>query len=552
MKSIFKFSVVIFCLLSSLGFAQKNSWKKGNAAPTPKLVVAIVVDQMRYDFLYKYSEKYGDSGIKRLLNEGYNCRNTHYNYCPTYTGPGHASIFTGTTPSVHGIIGNEWFDRTEEVNYYCVGDASQKMVGTGKDNGGKLSPDNLLVGTIGDELQLYSNHKSKVIGVSLKDRGAILPAGHAATAAYWYDGNTNGFVSSSYYMSNLPNYVTNFNNKKPADKYIAQGWTPLLGDVNLYTESTPDNTDFENPFPGEKYPIFPHKLSEIIKSEPDVLRKTPFANTILKDFAKEIITNEAMGKHEFSDFLSISFSATDYVGHQFGPQSVEAEDTYLRLDKDLQDLISFLNNKVGRQNYVLFLTADHGVSPVIKQMDSLRIPSWNFDDSEMPKRVNDYLIKALGEGGQYVSAYSNNQVFLNQGLIERKGMKLDVVAKTTTKFFMGLRGVYNAYTIEEINRATADDKILFPLKNGIHPKRSGDVVVVLRPGWTDAGRKGTTHGSQFTYDTHVPLLFYGWNVEKGSSDMPYNIIDIAPTISEFLKIEAPNGCTGSLIPGVVK
>ncbi len=274
--------------------------------------MGIVVDQRRYDYLTRYWNKLGEGGFKKLVNEGFNCTNTHYNYIPTYTAPGHASIYTGTTPSVHGIISNDWFDRKKKANIYVTTDQMVKATGT-NDYAGKMSPVNLLTTTFCDELKLASNLRSKVIGVALKDRSSILPAGRSADAAYWFESATGNFISSSWYMDSLPQWVRNFNNKKHAEKYKAQHWTTLLP-IEKYVESTPDDTEYEDLFPGEERPVFPHRFDNNATINYEFIRRTPFGSTLTKDFALAAMAEENLGKDEFTDVLAISFSSPDYEG----------------------------------------------------------------------------------------------------------------------------------------------------------------------------------------------------------------------------------------------
>ena len=313
--------------------------------PKPKLVVGIVVDQMRYDYIYRFWDKYSEGGFKRLVNNGFFCKNTNYNYVPTYTAPGHAAIYTGTTPAINGIVGNDWFDRALGKKIYCVVDTT--VVGVGSiSKEGKRSPANLLTSTITDELRLATNMKSKVIAISLKDRSAILPGGHTANAAYWFDGSNGNFISSTYYMKELPRWVVEFNEKKLPQKYLSQPWNTLLP-IDQYTESLADDNPYETKFAGEQRPVFPHDLPVLMAKNKGMglLLTTPFGNSLLLDFAKEVLYAESMGKAETPDFLAISFSATDYIGHAYGPNSIEVEDCYLRLDKDIAELLNMIEAK---------------------------------------------------------------------------------------------------------------------------------------------------------------------------------------------------------------
>ena len=325
----------------------------------PKLVVGIVVDQMRFDYINRYWNDYGDDGFKRLISEGYNCINTHFNYIPTYTGPGHASIYTGATPSTHGIISNYWYDRELEEYGYCVSDTDMNTVGADNESG-KMSPAKMLTTTLGDELRLFSMNRSKVISIGLKDRSAVLPGGHMANFAFWLDSETGDFVSSSYYGLRLPKWAQKFNKKDLCEAYLSEKWELLLPS-KAYDESLNDNSAYEEPFAGQKLPKFPHDLPELLKENgKGLIKATPYGNTLTKDMAIAAIEGEGLGEDIHTDLLAVSFSSPDYVGHQFGTDSKEIQDTYLRLDRDLASFLSYLDDQIGKDNVLVFLTADHG------------------------------------------------------------------------------------------------------------------------------------------------------------------------------------------------
>lgn len=532
---------------------KKNKKKQAVGLERPKLVVGIVVDQMRYDYLYRYWSKYGEGGFKRFMQQGFNYKNTHYNYVPTSTAPGHASIYTGTTPGGHGIIGNNWYVRETGKTIYCTDDPRVNGVGT-TSGAGKMSPANMVATTITDELKLATNQQAKVIGVCIKDRGSILPAGHAANAAYWYDSSTKGFISSTFYMNQLPTWVQQFNARKLPDTYLANPWTTLLP-LAQYTESTPDDTDFENTFAGQPRPVFPHNLPVLKEKNPDIFRTTPFGNTYTKDFAIETIKAEKMGKGNTTDFLALSFSSTDYIGHHFGPNSVEVEDTYLRLDQDLADLLRFLDSYIGKDQVLLFLTADHAAAHNVTYLNSLRIPA----DSEAPKVTQDSLKRYLNTQygpGEWVEAYSNQQVYLNHTLIQSKKMNLPEIQQKVADYLLQTNGVMRTTTATALNQANWTSGLVSFISNGYFPKRSGDVMVTLQPGWIEGynGKltKGTTHGTSGNYDTHVPLLWYGWKVKPGESAYPASITDIAPTLAYALSIQEPNASSGQPLQEVLR
>jgi len=517
---------------------------------SPKLVVGIVVDQMRYDYLFRYSEKYGNGGFKRLLNGGFECRNAQYNYLPTFTAPGHASIYTGTTPAVHGIAANDWYDKKAKRTVYCTYDKNVNPVGTASETG-KMSPANLDASTMGDELEVATNTKAKVIGIALKDRSAILPAGHAADAAYWLDGPSGSFITSSFYKKNLPGWVNDFNAKKYALNYLKKGWNTLLP-LEQYTESIADDNAFEKSPNKKSKPAFPYEYGDAIaKGNYDLVKSSPYGNSITKDFAMAAIEAEGMGSDSICDMLCISFSSTDIVGHSFGPKSVEVEDVYLRLDKDLEELFNFLDTKVGKGNYTLFLTADHGASEVPAYLQSLKINAGYADPLAMAKKLKQGLFKEYGDS--LVLAYVNQQVYLNDSIIDLKKLDKFAVEKTCAKILMTVKEVSDVVLSEQMNlQAQADMPFRSLVQRGYHNKRSGDVLVSYYPGYMEHEKTGTTHGTAFSYDTHVPLLFYGKGITLGSTLRTIYITDIASTICQLLNLPYTNGNTGNPIFEAIK
>lgn len=555
MIKLFFRSIFIFCFIitahANTPSDNEKEQKDDNTPSTPKLIIGIVVDQMRYDYITRFWDKFGYGGFKELVNEGFFFRNTTYNYVPTFTGPGHASIYTGTTPATHGIIANDWFERDRKKMAYCTEDKTVQTVGS-TSTAGQMSPSRMLTSTITDELRLFSNMQSKVIGVSLKDRGSILPAGHLANAAYWFDAATGNWITSTYYMKELPEWLKKFNEKKLAEKYLSNDWTTLI-DIKEYTESHADDNKYEEKFAGEAAPVFPHKLPALKAqtSSFDIIRSTPFGNSLTKDMAVETIQSEKMGKGNFTDFLTISFSSTDYVGHMFGPNSIELEDTYLRLDRDLKELLAFLNTYLGKDNYVIFLTADHAAVHNATYLQDLKMPAGYLDVNAKFNALKAFMIDQYRDDSLLLS-FTNDQVFLNHGLIAQKKLNLTEVRKATADFMLGIKGVADVYTADEIHQISPVDGIPLYLKNGYNAKRSGDVLLVLEPSWVEFMKTGTTHGSPYMYDRHVPLLWYGWKVKNGDNYKPVSITDIAPTISSMLQIEYPNGCIGNPLTGFLK
>ena len=520
------------------------------AAARPRLVIGIVVDQMRYDYLYRFRDKYGEGGFKRLMREGFLFENANYNYVPTYTAPGHTCIYTGTTPSHNGIIANEWFDRDLGKTINCVGDSTMKPVGTSSISG-KMSPRNLLSTTITDELRIASNFRSKVVGIALKDRGAILPAGHSANAAYWHDPYTNNWVTSSYYMARLPEWVEKFNDRKIVDSLLAKPWEKLFP-ADAYQASTGDDTPYEGLFAGESKPVFPHNLPEIRKSDEELIRKTPFGNTFTELFAKAALEGEQMGKGNEVDFLAVSFSSTDYVGHMFGTNAIELEDTYLRLDRDLADFLSYLDAFCGKNNYLLFLTADHGAVPNPMYSRDNHLPGEEFESDSLFRSLSAFLEKVYGPG-TYFSHANAHQVYLNRSLLEQKKINAGEMREKCAAFISKYDGVAEVSTSDEMEAEVVHAGIKSFMQNGYISGRSADVLIELKPGWIDWYTKtGTTHGSAYSYDTHVPLIFFGTGIKHGSSNSAVVISDIAPTLATMLKIESPSSTTGKPLREILK
>lgn len=519
-------------------------------APKPKLVVGLVIDQMRWDYLYRYNSLYGNGGFKRLLSQGFSCENTFIPYVPTYTAVGHSCVYTGSIPAISGIVGNNWFEKSIRKNVYCTDDSTVTTVGnTG--NAGKMSPKNLWSTTIGDELRMSNQFKSKVIGIALKDRGAILPAGHNANAAYWYDAGK--WISSTHYMTTLPDWVSRFNAKDLAGKYMSQDWNTLLP-MDKYDLSTEDNKPYENTIRGEKEPVFPHRLSQIKESDKyEAFRTTPFANTFTFDFAKAVIENEKMGTGPATDILAVSISSTDYVGHTFGPNSIEAEDMYLRLDKDIADFLTYLDTKIGKGNYTLFLTADHGAAHAPGFLAEHKMPGGVFYDDEFAKEIN----RAVEENFGYSKAIlnlQNYQVYLDIAGMEAAGKDVEAIKKTVIRILRSKPFITNVFETEKIGMTALPQPIGTMVSNGYNAKRSGDIMFLLKPGYFDTWGtgKGTTHGLWNPYDSHIPLVWFGWGIKSGKLNRETYMTDIAPTVAAMLQVQMPSGSVGKVITEVLK
>lgn len=517
----------------------------------PKLVVGVVVDQMRYDYLSRFYNRFGEDGFKTLMDQGFNCKNNHFNYMPTYTGPGHASIYTGTTPQNHGIIANNWYDKFENKMVYCASDNSVKPLGTNSESE-KMSPKRMLTTTIGDVNKVNTEFKGKTIGISIKDRGAILPAGHSANFAFWFRGKDEGvWVSSDYYADKLPNWVTKFNTKKSVDKYL-KTWETLYP-IETYTASGPDLNNYEKGFKGKETATFPYNLMELKEKNKgyDLLKATPFGNSIVADFAIEAIKNENLGKDNITDVLTISFSSTDYVGHNFGVNSVEIEDTYLRLDKELARLLTTLNKEVGKGNYTLFLTADHGAVHVPQFLKDNKIPGYYVDRKAFEEKVKGFVKEKFNADG-LIANISNNQIFFDYKKLEAANIDLNVIAEKVKQFVSVQPNMQYVFTRSVLAQRSCNNLIGKLVQNGFHQRFSGDVAYVYTPATISYSKTGSTHGSPQIYDTHVPLLFYGSGIKKGQTFSKTEITDIAPTICAILDIVAPNASMGKVLTEVME
>ncbi len=517
----------------------------------PKLVVGIVVDQMRWDYLYRFSNRYGSGGFKRLLSDGFSCENTFINYLPSYTAVGHTVIFSGSIPAISGIVGNDWVDQQTGKQWYCTDDSTVQTVGA-SGNAGKMSPNNMLVSTISDELRIATNFQSRVVGVSLKDRAAILPAGHTANGAFWFDDASGSFITSTYYMKDLPDWAKKFNAANEPARLLDKGWNTLYP-LNTYIQSTADDVPWEGKFRGESAPVFPHNMKSIYQTDRGSIRTTPFGNTLTLDFAKAAINGYDLGNGKATDFLAINCASTDYVGHKYGPNSIEVEDTYLRLDKDFEAFFQFLDKKVGKGNYLVFLTADHGAAHSIGYMKEQKIPADFLVSSKISASLNTFLTNEFGADG-LISSSSNSHFSFDLKKIAAQKLDYEAIKKAAVSFLQKQPGIQFAVDIDHIGDAPLPEPIKSMIINGYNTKRCGPVMIIPEPGWFGGapGGTGTTHGSWNPYDTHIPLVFMGWGIKQGTSNRNVKMSDIAPTLAAMLHIQMPNGNVGEVIDEVIK
>ena len=539
--------LLIIILVSTFGCFQSDKITNSK----PKLVVGIVVDQMRYDYIPRFWSHYSDGGFKRLIKQGFNFKNAQFNYIPTFTAPGHASVFTGTTPSVHGIIGNNFFDRKSKEMVYCVGNSRYKTIGSNSKEG-QMSPQRLKTTTLADQNRLATQFRGKTIGIAIKDRGAILPAGHTANAAYWFEGGKSGdWISSSFYMDELPSWVKKFNESEVAVKYL-KTWDTYKK-ISSYTQSGPDNNPFEGIFKGKEEPVFPYHLKKLADNNDffDIISNSAYGNSLTTDFALAAIKGEGLGKDSNTDVLTLSYSSTDYVGHRFGVNSKEIQDTYIRLDRDIERLLNFLDQQVGKGNYTLFLTADHAAVQVPSYLQSVKIPAGYIDRGDFNNRMKRFMQKTFGRT-DLVENFSNFQIFLNKETIAQlKNDTYQEVVDAFAKWAMTLPKIENVFTAKQLHENAYTSGIGWLLKNGYNQKRSGDIMLVPDLATISYSKTGSTHGSGNTYDTHVPLIFFGNGINKGSASKKVYTIDASPTLSVLLGNAFPNGTTGDVLTEVI-
>jgi len=538
MKKIFFLNIMLLLGSSTL------SAQKSTQLERPKLVVGIVVDQMRWDYLYRYYNKYESGGFKRLLNDGFSCENTMINYIPAVTALGHTSIFTGSVPSIHGIAGNDWIDRKTGKSVYCTDDSTVTTVGANS-KAGKMSPRNLWATTITDELRLATNFQSKVVGISLKDRASILPAGHNPTAAFWIDDASGKFITSSYYMQQLPAWVNNFNDAKPIDKLIANGWNTLLP-IDQYTESTDDDAEWEGILKGATRPVFPYDTKKAYAADHGSLRQMPFGNTLTLQFAKAAIEGYKLGQEASSDFLTINCASTDYCGHLVGPNAIEIEDVYLRLDRDLAEFFSYLDKKIGKGTYLLFLTADHGAAHAEGFSRAHKMPT-----GLLSKDLENNLVKTIEKqfgAKKLILGTDNFQITYNKDRIDSLKLNLNDIKSATINYLLQQEGIQYAVDQDKIAEASIPSPLKTLMINGYNQQRSGSVLMVNLPGWLPAYcKKGCTHSVWNPYDTHIPLIFMGWNIAHGTTNRTTQMTDISATLAAQLHIQMPSGCIGTPI-----
>ena len=518
----------------------------------PKLIVGITVSGMQYDYLSVYWDKFGDKGFRRMASTGGNCKNARYNHMITEPSVGYATIATGSKPNAHGIVADYWYERLSNRVYYSLDDEKQTIIGGDYGDDG-ISPTALNSRTLSDELRVISRFKSKSIGVSMDPQAAVLMAGHTANAAYWLNPATGTWITSSYYMDSLPQWVNDFNDKKYQETYLENTWTPLLP-LEQYTESMLDNNPYETGFNGQI--TFPYELSRLSQRERDettyeVLMSSPWGNTYTKDMAIAAIVNEELGQRGVSDWIHIGFNTTKYLAERYSTWSLEMQDAYLRLDQDMAHLLEFLDQQLGLENVLIYVTADNALADDPRYLAESRIPSGFFNYRTSISLLRSYLNAIYGQG-DWVSFYYAQQIYLNHQLIEDSRIPLEEVQDRVARFMVQIHGVSNALQAYVLQRSNFTDGVYERIQNSYYQKRSGDVIIYLTPGWVEYSTVGRTGFADFKYGPHVPMIFYGWKVNRVT--IPYEVspADIAATVAYFLEISMPENASGKVISDLVK
>lgn len=513
----------------------------------PTLIVGIVVEQLRFDQIERFRDKFSDNGIKKLINEGTFFRNASFDYMLTQSAPGFSTIATGTEPSYHGITSDSWYLPMKNEFIYCTKDISVNPLG-GSYESGLHSPVNLNASTFADELKIATGRKSKVFSVGVKEYSAILSAGHAADGVFWYDNQSGTWMSSTYYANALPAWVNDFNAMLYSETYLNSQWN-LLRQPSDYSACLPDSNKFESGFNGINH--FPYDINKLSRMEGKktvrnfaFLKETPFSDSYTTDFAIRLIEKEGLGRDEVTDFLAVCYSSTDYIGHRFGPFSVETGDAILRLDKNIETLLNYLNDNLEKKNILVFFTSTHGVAEIPTVMKDIKIPAGYFMQNQALQLLRSYLNAVYGEG-DWVKGFFERQVYLNRALIESSKVPLEEIQKKTARFLTEFSGVASAYPYYAFEANDFGNGHLRRIVNNFSPQRSGDVIVILNPGWVEKeGEQLTNHNSPYEYDSHVPLIWYGWSVNRATVMRKVNITDIAATLSSLCRVPYPNACTG--------
>src|SRR5688572_20193029 len=552
----------LLLVLVVISSGQRRPQPDNTRSKRPRLVLLIVVDQFRYDYLERFGDLFVANGLRRLMRDGASWTQSNYDHFPTYTAPGHGTLMTGAYPAETGIVGNDWPDRATGNRVSSVSDTSEKLLG-GKPDAQASSPRRLMSSTIGDELRLINNNRSKVIGVSIKDRSAILPAGRNANAAYWFSLSSGTMVSSTYYFDELPAWVTSFNSPRPADKYFGQKWERLLPQAEYVKRAGPDSPTWEAVSARGDTNAFPHTITGGATA-PDsafysAFDHSPFSNELVLAFAQQALTNEQLGQDDDTDVLSVSFSGNDYVGHRYGPYSQEAMDVTLRVDRQIATLLDFVKTKVGLANTLIAFTADHGVSPIPEHAEQLGLGGARIKTADLiaalragiKARYNtdaDYVYK-FNDNGWARGGFINGNLYFDYAALERDKVNAEELAHVVGTAALKIPGVARYFTRAQLMRGATSitDPIERRALHGFYPSRSGDIVLIPDPYKYLGDTITATHGSPYSYDTNVPTIIMGAGVTPGLYLEPASPADIAPTLCALLRLTPPTNVTGRVL-----
>ena len=543
------YSILCFLLLSLVSNAQAP---KSIQSSKPKLIVGIVIDQMRWDYINQFKSHFtSQQGFMRFLNEGASCNNNFIPYVPTVTACGHAAVYTGSTPAIHGITGNQWYDNYQQRTVYCVEDPTVVSVGVEGSSAGKMSPVNVWTTTLGDEIKLANNYRSKVFGISIKDRGAIIPAGHSADGAFWYDSKSGNFISSTYYGKSLPKWVAEFNSQHRVDSLYAKGWNLSLAKSVYEANCDGDTNAYESTPLGAEQKGFPYVLSQFIGKDYGKISSTPYGNSIVAEMAEKALVSEQLGKDDITDLLAISFSSPDYIGHSFGPNSWETFDGYIKLDAVIAQLFASLDQQVGKNNYTVFLTADHAVANIPDYSKKHKIPGGLISEAGIKKELGQLLLKQ-GLSDKLITAINEYNIHFNHPLMDSLGISQDKMVQLVRQYVEQKPGIVQVVEARKAATAALPEQLRERIVNGYTPQRSGDLFIVTKSGYMDGYATGTNHGVFYNYDAHIPLLWYGNGIKKGQVNSVNYMTDIAPTVTTLLGIQMPSGAIGKPILEVLK
>ena len=551
--------LIVSLLLGSVAPAQRRT--QPPEPKRPRLVLLIVVDQFRYDYLERFGDLFVPNGIKRLMRDGASWTQSNYDHMPTYTAPGHGTMMTGAYPAESGIIGNEWLDRASGKRITSVTDESVKVLGGGPTEIGS-SPSRLMASTVGDEMRLATNDRAKVIGISVKDRSAILPAGRHANAAYWFSTSTGNMESSTYYFKQLPAWVNIFNSARPADKYFGARWERLLPEKEYLRRAGPDSPPWEAVTARGDTNAFPHVITGGAAGPGTdfywALDASPFTNEVLLSFTEQAITNEQLGQDDDTDVLTVSFSANDYVGHRYGPYSQELMDSVLRVDQDIAKLLDFVDAHVGLANTLIAFTADHGVAPIPEHAAALGLGGARIQANDLFTTIgkalsaryphDDYLLR-FKEGNTTREWLINSNLYFNYDALRRDNVNVDEFSQAVCAAALTVPGIARCFTRIQLMRGAISitDPIERRALHGFYPARSGDAVLVTDPFKYLADTITATHGTPYSYDTHVPMIIMGPGINAGRYLEAASPTDIAPTLAALLRITPPSNSVGRVL-----